>query len=210
MTNTTQTYLGHCQACGRQQAAHVKTGKIAKHGYTTDYGFFNGTCNGSDYLPMEQDILITNRQIELLVNHAAQLTEKSQRETFDTLPFEVYEGRDNRGRRIKTTIRLTPEEYAADKRFYGKWEHAENSHRKALERQAAYLSGIARELEGWRSLYHGQPLQPREVEAPLRRESVASSKDAYARCEELKAQGKRDVRQRRDQWTRSHTITYRD
>lgn len=210
MTDT-PTYLGHCQACGRQQAVHVKTGKIAKHGYTTDYGFFNGTCNGSDHLPMEQDILITNRQIELLASHAGELVAQSQRETFETLPFEVYEGRDNRGRRIKTTIRLTPEEYAADKRFYGKWEHAENSHRHALARQAEYLTGIARELEGWRGQYHGQPLQPRAVDAPLHREGYPSYREAYARGEELKAQGKRDVRVRRTSMGSSHhSLTYRD
>ena len=210
MATKNDTYLGHCQACGRLQAIHVKTGKIAKHGYTTDYGFFNGTCNGSDHLPMEQDILITNRQIELLVSHAAQLTEKSKQEAFETLPFTVHE-RGAGGRRERRTIRLTPEEYAADKRFYGKWEHCVNNHRQSLARQAEYLTGIARDLEGWRGLYHGQPLQPRTVEAPLHREGYPNYREAYARGEELKAQGKRDVRVRRTSMARFHrTITYRD
>lgn len=209
MTDNT-TYLGHCQACGRLQAVHVHTGKIAKHGYTTDYGFFNGTCNGSDHLPMEQDILITNRQIELLRGRAGELTAESQRETFETLPFRVTERDARTGRRKPRVLHLTPEEHAADNRFYGKWEHAENSHRQSLARQAEYLTGIARELEGWRGQYHGQPLQPRAVEAPLHRENVSGYKAAYARCEELKAQGKRDVRQRRGQWSQCYTITYRD
>lgn len=42
-TDRTATHNGTCQACGRQHAVNVKSGKLAKHGYTVDWGFFNGT-----------------------------------------------------------------------------------------------------------------------------------------------------------------------
>lgn len=55
MTNNTDTkkFSGHCQVCGRLQAVTAK-GKLAKHGYTVEWGWFNGVCPGSDALPFEQ------------------------------------------------------------------------------------------------------------------------------------------------------------
>jgi hypothetical protein len=47
------THTGTCQLCGREHAINVKTGEIAKHGYTVDYGFFSGTCRGAGYQPLQ-------------------------------------------------------------------------------------------------------------------------------------------------------------
>ena len=47
------THTGTCQLCGREHAINVKTGEIAKHGYTVDYGFFSGTCRGAEYQPLQ-------------------------------------------------------------------------------------------------------------------------------------------------------------
>ena len=50
------SFKGHCQLCDRLQM--LPGGKMAKHGYTVanrgNWGFFNGTCAGSDELPYEQ------------------------------------------------------------------------------------------------------------------------------------------------------------
>jgi hypothetical protein len=43
--------MGTCQLCGKLHKA--PGGFIAKHGYTVDYGFFSGTCHGSDERPFE-------------------------------------------------------------------------------------------------------------------------------------------------------------
>lgn len=51
----THTHKGTCQLCGRIHAVNNKTGEIAKHGYTVDYGFFNGVCQGSNILPLQKD-----------------------------------------------------------------------------------------------------------------------------------------------------------
>lgn len=48
------THKGTCQVCGAVQAVNNKNGLLAKHGYTTRWGFFSGTCSGSDNLPFEK------------------------------------------------------------------------------------------------------------------------------------------------------------
>lgn len=64
------THSGTCQCCGRQQAVKLSTGKLAKHGYTKDLGFFNGTCYGADELPLEHDATILDRTAENLTSEA--------------------------------------------------------------------------------------------------------------------------------------------
>lgn len=46
------THLGTCQICGSVQK--LPDGALAKHGYTTRWGFFSGTCSGSGHAPFEQ------------------------------------------------------------------------------------------------------------------------------------------------------------
>jgi hypothetical protein len=48
------THYGTCQICGRKHK--LPGGVLSKHGYTLEFGFFNGTCNGSGHLPFEQSI----------------------------------------------------------------------------------------------------------------------------------------------------------
>lgn len=47
------THVGTCQICGCVQK--LPGGVLARHGYTLEYGFQNGTCSGSQNLPFEQD-----------------------------------------------------------------------------------------------------------------------------------------------------------
>lgn len=69
MKNKTHTHKGHCQVCGRIQAVDVNYNRIAKHGYTVDFGFFNGVCDGSNKLPLEVDKSITERTILSLTDY---------------------------------------------------------------------------------------------------------------------------------------------
>jgi hypothetical protein len=46
------THYGHCQICGSRQL--LPRTVLAKHGYTTRWGFFSGVCPGSGSLPFEQ------------------------------------------------------------------------------------------------------------------------------------------------------------
>lgn len=45
---------GNCQCCGRQQAV-LDTGRMSKHGYTVDNGWFNGVCSGERHPPIQHD-----------------------------------------------------------------------------------------------------------------------------------------------------------
>lgn len=68
---TRHTHRGHCQLCGAQQAVNNKTGRIAKHGYTTRWGFFSGTCAGSDNLPYEVSTNLFLDRIQVMVSALA-------------------------------------------------------------------------------------------------------------------------------------------
>lgn len=55
MAKQKATHYGHCQVCGAKQK--LPAGRLAKHGYqVARWGFFMGTCSGSDHRPFEQDI----------------------------------------------------------------------------------------------------------------------------------------------------------
>jgi hypothetical protein len=56
------THFGTCQICGRQQK--LPGGRMAKHGYTTRWNFFQGVCTGADHLPFEQSIDLIQNAIE--------------------------------------------------------------------------------------------------------------------------------------------------
>lgn len=71
MTKTTHTHRGTCQACGAVQASANANSLIAKHGYTVDWGYFNGTCQGSAERPAEHDVTLTRSVIAFCVETAA-------------------------------------------------------------------------------------------------------------------------------------------
>lgn len=56
------THSGECQVCGSRQL--LPNGRLSKHGYTVRWGFFSGTCTGSDELPFEQSIGLILTAIE--------------------------------------------------------------------------------------------------------------------------------------------------
>lgn len=72
------THSGTCQCCGRVQK--LPNGRLSNHGYTVDWGFFNGTCGGSKELPLEQDRTILDTTVKSLLAWA------SQEEASDRLP----------------------------------------------------------------------------------------------------------------------------
>ncbi len=57
------THRGSCQCCGSVQK--LPEGVLSKHGYTTRWGFFSGTCAGSGSLPYEQSFDLIARFVAL-------------------------------------------------------------------------------------------------------------------------------------------------
>lgn len=51
---TKATHKGTCQICGSAQK--LPGGNLSKHGYTTRWGWFEGTCPGAHHLPFEISI----------------------------------------------------------------------------------------------------------------------------------------------------------
>ena len=208
MTNAS-THTGICQACGRRQAVHVNTGMIAKHGYTTEYGFFNGTCGGSDHLPLELDTEINLATVNAMYNFAASKDAEADAE-ITSVPVEVYtDQRDAYGRRKKATVQVDAAGWAERRGCYGTFEQAVERVRYALRLTAEIVRADAATLEDLRGKVHGQPLQARPVEAPIKRENFKTIREAYARQAELKAQGI-DARIRRGTYVgQPATLTYR-
>jgi hypothetical protein len=53
------THRGHCQCCGRVQK--LPGNLLSKHGYTVDWGYFNGVCWGAHHRPLEEDRTIMDQ-----------------------------------------------------------------------------------------------------------------------------------------------------
>jgi hypothetical protein len=199
---TTATHNGTCQACGRVQAIRAN-GLLAKHGYTTEYGFFNGTCSGSDHPPLE---LQTGHNEQVVIRLREWADAQQAKAEGEILQVPVTKYVPGHGSRTKTTVWVDQAAYEADRDLYGRWEHAVESFRRQLRGKASQARLSADELVRLRSEVYGQPVKPRAVELPICREYAQSYREAYARVSELKAQGI-DARQRRD--GRHFTITYR-
>lgn len=85
------THNGHCQVCGRKQK--LPNGKLAKHGYkVANYGFFNGTCFGSENLPFEQDKTLVEQSIAWAYEQAESNDRRAEeiRASLDTVWVHEY------------------------------------------------------------------------------------------------------------------------
>lgn len=185
MTDT--TYTGTCQACGRRQAIHVHTGKIAKHGYTTDWGFFNGTCQGSDHPALEQDTDLNLNIVERLRAHAHDLDVEASGE-ITHVPVQVGY-KLVRGRRVAEIKHMDRAEFEAAQPRYEKFDREVELVSVRLRRQAEHFTSHANDLDRLRGEVYGQPLAERPQEAPIKREFAKTYREAYARVEALKAAG---------------------
>ena len=72
----THTHKGHCQSCGRVQAVSTDDNSLAKHGYDVQFGFFNGTCSGSDKEPLE----VSKRFSEVTISKMKNAIEEKREE----------------------------------------------------------------------------------------------------------------------------------
>ena len=82
------THKGECQICGRTQK--LPGGRMAKHGYTVSWGFFNGTCQGSAALPFEQDCSLVAEAIRAAKKHRVYLVERIAELRENTNPVRAH------------------------------------------------------------------------------------------------------------------------
>jgi hypothetical protein len=202
---TASTHTGTCQACGRRQAVHVNTGMIAKHGYTTEYGFFNGTCGGSDELPLELDTAVNVATIAAMVKFAEKHEAAAEADITKVLvEFGPY--RFDRNRRFRETKMVDRAEFEATQPRYADFDRQVEIARMKHRSIARGVRADAEMLVNLRETVHGQPLQERKVEADIKREYFKTYSAAHARVEELKAAGHK-AQQRRGGG--KITVTYR-
>ena len=172
------THTGHCQACGRLQAVNPSTGKLAKHGYTVDFGFFNGTCAGSDHAPLEHDTAL-NIQIVKQLRDWADGVEAEAKGEITAVPVEVRtDTLDRYGRRLRTVKWMERAEFEATQPRYATFDRAVEQRRVILQRQADHARDKSVELANMRAVIHGQPLIAIAVEAEIKRETFRSYREA--------------------------------
>jgi len=75
------THKGICQVCGRQQ--RLPGDFVSKHGYTVEWGWFNGVCPGSDELPFEKSKDLIDKAIEDVKQNIVALQEEIETVTAD-------------------------------------------------------------------------------------------------------------------------------
>lgn len=209
---TKATHNGNCQCCGRLQAVNSKTQRIAKHGYTVDWGFFNGVCSGAGELPLQLDRTITDKTIKALRDHAAEM-EQLTPEKVTKVPVERREN----SKKDRWTEMMTREQYDAFKvtSFTYRnhtFEMMQETTCFVMKRQGVSAAKQADELAQMADRIHGTGLIEREAEKPIKRAYCKSYRDAFNLKEELKAEGKQNVTSRRRSFSQGggFVVTYRD
>lgn len=144
---------GHCAHCGNQQA--VTKGVIAKHGYTVDFGYFHGTCQGSRLEPMETNHKNTPAMVQAIMTHIGGLQRKV-RNIDSFIANDILEYYKD-GQKVSDVYGDSP-------------DYAKSSHRKRvmfkLTAEAEGLTGFVGSIMSVFQSVHGEPLIEVQRKAP--------------------------------------------
>lgn len=150
---------GHCQCCGNQQA--VVKGRMSKHGYTVEHGWFEGVCSGNHFAPMEQDRTQTDAIIATIREEVANLKQyvadlQSGKKTPTTCKSGEYTKEEDKKRpgRFNTVAVMIP--FKDGQPYYQK--EAVNGLVYKLESRIRAGEGFARDLGAVADAYHGKEL----------------------------------------------------
>lgn len=131
-------HRGHCPHCGRQQA--VRNGGMAKHGYTVDYGYFNGTCTGADMPPME-------REPGQIAAEARKDTLRKEADRVAAMLFQPPE-RVRKSYRRDDWVDWAEAPDWAKREAMVKWTHGRDLHVRALRDMADWIEEVAGNVKG--------------------------------------------------------------
>ena len=187
------TNNGTCQVCGRIQAA-IGDATMAKHGYTVQWGFFSGTCAGSDRAPIEHSHNYTDRTISELDKRATQIDGM----TIYDIPQVTIEIRIS-AYKEKEIITFTCEADVSHHIATHKYGSREigKTFDKYRERDLYRLQSQAKQMRAHNEFLkeliatrYGQDLIPRgdDIER-CKFEGFSHYRDANGKAEELKAEG---------------------
>lgn len=165
MKRTPHTHRGHCQACGRLQAVDNAAHHIATHGYTVDNGYFNGTCGGSNFQPLEVSHTLLDSFVSDCFGRAngcdARIDNLTEGRDYPPKVNKlkhgqrVYTYETNRRGRRETVYTLVKWADATDAERAEGLKHAIYD----LQREAKFMRYHAETLIALKARVHGQPLK---------------------------------------------------
>lgn len=157
-TSSKIQFRGICQCCGREQA--VVRGRMSKHGYTVEQGWFSGVCTGQHYAPMQHDRKEADSIAAIVSSQAAALRAAAAALTVATVPADrmVDTNRSRREGAKWVAIQIA----FGDMSEYSKEEYV-RSEQWRLTRRAELGESFAADLLRMADEYHGKAL--REVPA---------------------------------------------
>ena len=215
------THNGTCQACGRKQAfSH----SMAKHGYTTKWGYFAGTCSGSDRQPLE---LETSHNIKTVaaIRDWADEQDALANGNIETVTVQVKnpEAQARRYADRYIDVQMTRAEYIESERAewqsddQARWDEYNSDKfdtrcdqvRYGLRSNAKFARKDADLLDQLRDKTFGNELEARNTQPELQREYPKSLAHAYDRQKELKAEGIKATVRGGTYRQREIVITYR-
>lgn len=142
----TKQLRGNCQCCGRDQA--VKNGKMAKHGYTKEHGWFNGVCSGEFFAPIQISRTQTDKIIADITAEIPELLAQAEQVVMGKLlPAVVVTGRYNQRVTIPYAEATTYDQRHARDQMIWELRNRASAGKTFIEAMA----NIANE-------YHGKPL----------------------------------------------------
>lgn len=156
--NKTQT-RGNCPCCGREQAV-LASGRMSKHGYTVQDGWFNGVCSGDRHAPMQVQREVTDQivaqvreEVKELEAHAADL--RTGRKTLGLV------------RKPGMYVRRGEEPVMVEWKDLPEYSRAEVLRNTVhnIEARARVGTSFANDMELLVDVVHGQPLKVVELEA---------------------------------------------
>jgi uncharacterized protein YciI len=114
-TKHTHTHRGHCQLCIRVQAIDMRTGEVAKHGYSVPNGYYVGTCPGSGEKSLHAERRLADAAIKSARERAAHCMAHVERLNNGTAtPDLAWSGRyvnvEKVSRRTGQTYRVSEQE----------------------------------------------------------------------------------------------------
>jgi hypothetical protein len=159
MSTKTQT-RGNCPCCGRDQAV-LASGRMSKHGYTVDNGWFNGVCSGERFEPMQVQREVTDQLVVQVRREVKELEAAADDcATGRRVPKTVTRGWGKNEQQVPFADAHPWEQSQA----VHKAEWANRNRARAGQQFADFMEKVVNEV-------HGQPLREVEVAdapAPVR------------------------------------------
>lgn len=169
-TKHTHTHRGHCQLCIRVQAIDMRTGFIAKHGYTVPNGYYIGTCPGSGEKSLHTERRLADAAVRTARERAAGYMARVERLNNGTVfPELAWSGRYERVER--TSIR-TKQKYFVTEREWIPFKQAPEVYQKEAvraevfecEAQARNANDYANDLTDWAAKIYDKQVPAYRVE----------------------------------------------